>query len=349
MSSELPEQPAASRARGVILLLVKAAVSGGLLWLLFARVDVARLWDVARTASVAWLACAMGIYLLMVVASVWRWGLLLRAQRIRLSYAWLTSSFLVASFFNNFLPSNIGGDVVRVADTAPASGSKTLAATIVLVDRGMGLLGLMLVAAIGATTGPRLIEAGPGLGAFGLWFAFAGAMFVTVPALLFPNALTRLLQPLRVLHPEWVDERLSRLSGALARFRTQPNSLVSCFAGAVIVQALLVVFYLAIAYSMEIPVAFTELAVVVPLSFIVQMLPVSMNGFGVREAVFGFYFTRLGLPLESALLVSFVGAALIMAFSLTGAAAYLLRTRVPDAEETSDAPHLRCPVDSTSS
>ena len=57
------------------------------------------------------------------------------------------------------------------------------------------------------------------------------------------------------------------------------------------------------------------------------MLPVSMNGFGVREATFGFYFTRLGLPLESALLVSFMGAALIMLFSLSGGLTYLIRKR----------------------
>jgi glycosyltransferase 2 family protein len=347
VSSELPEQPAASRVRGVILFVVKAAVSGGLLWLLFSRVDVARLWSVARTASVGWLAGALGVYLAMILASAWRWDLLLKAQRIRLSFGWLTSSYLVATFFNNFLPSNIGGDVVRVADTAPASGSKTLAATIILVDRGMGLLGLMLVAALGATTGPRLIAAGPGVGAIGLWLAFVAAMSVSIPAFLLPNALPRLLRPLRVVHPEWVDERLARLSGALARFSNEPTALVACFAGAVGVQALLVVFYLAIARSMNIPVGFPELAVVVPLSFIVQMLPVSMNGFGVREAVFGFYFTRLGLPLESALLVSFVGAALIMLFSLSGAAAYLLRTQAPDASDAPD--NLRCPADFTPS
>ena len=106
---------------------------------------------------------------------------------------------------------------------------------------------------------------------------------------------------------EWVDERLDRLTLALGRFREAPAALAGCFAGAVVVQAVLVAFYLAIAHSMRIPIGFAELAVIVPISFIVQMLPVSMNGFGVREATFGFYFTRLGLPLESALLVSFVG------------------------------------------
>ena len=92
-----------------------------------------------------------------------------------------------------------------------------------------------------------------------------------------------------------------------------------------IVQAAIVAFYAAIAYSMRIPIGFAELAVIVPITLIVQMLPVSMNGFGVREATFGFYFTRLGLPLESALLVSFMGAALILLFSLSGGVTYLMR------------------------
>ena len=98
-----------------------------------------------------------------------------------------------------------------------------------------------------------------------------------------------------------------------------------------VVQAVLVAFYLAIAHSMHIPIGFAELAVIVPMTFIVQMMPFSMNGFGVREATFGFYFTRLGLPLESALLVSFMGAALIMLFSLSGGGAYLARLRAGTA------------------
>ena len=87
----------------------------------------------------------------MVLASAVRWGVLLRAQHVRLPYSFLTQSFLVATFFNNFLPSNIGGDVVRITDTAKAAGSKTLATTVVLIDRGIGLLGLALMAAIGAS------------------------------------------------------------------------------------------------------------------------------------------------------------------------------------------------------
>jgi hypothetical protein len=91
------------------------------------------------------------------------------------------------------------------------------------------------------------------------------------------------------------------------------------------VQGVLVIFYLAIARSMHIPVPASQLAVLVPLSFVVQMLPISVNGFGVREATFTVYFYQIGLPREPALVVSFMGAALMMLFSLSGAVAYIAR------------------------
>jgi len=89
----------------------------------------------------------------------------------------------------------------------------------------------------------------------------------------------------------------------------------------------MVVFYFAVAYALHLDVSISDLAVIVPISFVMQMLPVSVNGFGVREATFSFYFSRIGQPIESALLMSLVAQALVMLFSLTGAAVYISRTR----------------------
>ena len=324
--TEPAEPPRHSRVRSLTISAIKAVVSLGLLYLLFSRVDVSRLWTIARQASPAWLATALLLYFAGILASTWRWSVLLRAQHVELPYSFLTQSFLVATFFNNFLPSNIGGDVVRITDTAKVIGSRTLATTVVLIDRGIGLLGLALMAATGASLMHQMVvgRVGPGI----LWAGFGLGALIAAPTLLFPETATRLLQPLRVFHQEWVDARLEKLTYALTKFRETPTALAECFAGAVAVQTILVAFYLAIARSMHIPVSFAELAVIVPVSFIVQMIPLSVNGFGVREATFGFYFTRLGLPLESALLVSFMGAALIMLFSLSGGVAYLRRSVV---------------------
>ncbi|MEO6222112.1 MAG: lysylphosphatidylglycerol synthase transmembrane domain-containing protein [Vicinamibacterales bacterium] len=322
---ETDQSPRAGRQ--ALLWAIKIVVSSGLLFLLLSRVDLARLWATARTASIPWLLAALGLYFAMVLVSAWRWGVLLHAQRIRAPLGMLLQSYLVATFFNNFLPSNIGGDVIRVRDTAPAAGSKTRAATIVLVDRGIGLLALVFVAAAGASMIPNGTPAvgpfSPGL----LWLTLAGGTALAAPMLLMPQRVGRLLAPLKALHQEWVEERISRLVGALARFRETPLALTLGFAGAVVVQAVLVAFYAAIARALGVPIPMSHLAVMVPLSFIVQMAPVSVNGLGVREATFSYYFVRLGLPLESALALSFLGAVLVMLFSLSGAATYLARPR----------------------
>jgi len=135
------------------------------------------------------------------------------------------------------------------------------------------------------------------------------------------------LQPLTIVHPEWVGGRIDKLTEALSRFRERPGALAACFSGAVVVQGLMVAFYLTIVYALGIPITASELAVIVPISLVVQMLPVSVNGLGLREATFSFYFSRLGLPIESAVLLSLMGAAVIMVFSLSGAVVYVTRGR----------------------
>ncbi len=307
----------------MLIFALKAVVSVGLLALLISRSDAPRLWAYVRTASIVWLVSALALYLLMVLASAWRWGLLLGAQGVPVPARTLTGSFLVATFFNNFLPSNIGGDVIRIADTARPAGSKTLATTVVLVDRGIGLLGLVLLAAVaGSVIGDSGASPVP---ARLLWAGFVGATLAAAPAVLAPAWVIRLLGPLRRLNPEWVGARLDRLAEVLDNFRRAPVALVGCFAGAVLVQVILVGFYAAIAHAIGIAVSPWHMAVLVPVSFLVQMLPLSVNGFGLREATFSFYFARLGLPIEAALVISLLGAGLVMLFSLTGAVVYVVR------------------------
>jgi len=321
------ESSDSSSVRRYVLLAVKISVSLILLVLLFSRIDVGGLWSTARRASMTWLLVAFVIYTVNVVASVWRWHLLLEAQRIAIPTKRLIGSFLVAGFFNNFLPSNIGGDVIRIADTARDAGSKTLATTVILVDRGLGLMALVLIAALGASAAVRVHPAAIPIWPAWLWAGFLAGAAASAPAVFAPAGVGRLLQPLTVFHPEWVGDRIETLTAALTKFRDAPSALVGCFGGAVFVQGTIVLFYFAVAYALHLDVALSDLSVVVPISFVVQMLPVSLNGFGVREATFSFYFSRIGHSIASALLVSLVAQALIMLFSLIGAGVYIWRSR----------------------
>jgi uncharacterized membrane protein YbhN (UPF0104 family) len=325
------EQPESSAARRYLMLAVKFSVSIILLVVLFTRIDVAELWRTARLASVPWLLVAILVYAVSTAGAVWRWHLLLKAQRIAVTFRSALGTFLVATYFNNFLPSNIGGDVIRIGDMARFANSKTLSTTVVLMDRILGLMALVLVAALGATAIGRLHHVAAPIWPVWLWAGFLAGAAATTPAVFAPAGFGRLLRPLTIFHPEWVGGRITTLTGALARFGEEPKALVMAFGGAVFVQLALVLYYFAVAYALHLDITLWDLAVVVPMSFVVQLLPVSVGGFGVREAFFSYYFHRIGQPIEDAVLLSLVAQAMLMLFSLSGLATYLWRSRHPAA------------------
>src|SRR5476651_868345 len=281
-----PDQPESSPARRYGLLALKLSVSLILLFVLSTKIDMAQLWATARLASVPWLLVALVVYAGSSAVAVWRWNLLLKTQRVEITGRSLLGSYLVAAYFNNFLPSNIGGDVIRISDTARVANSKTLAATVVLMDRVLGLMALVFVAALGATAIGRLHHTAAPIWPVWLWAGFLAGAAATTPAVFAPAGFGRLLRPLTVFHPEWVGDRITTLTGALARFGEDPGALLTAFAGAIFVQGALVLYYFAVAYALHLDIAFSDLAVVVPVSFVVQLLPVSVGGFGVREAFF---------------------------------------------------------------
>lgn len=307
-------------------MVLRVVVSVGLLAVLLARVDRAALWESFREASIPWLMAALGIYFAHIVTVAWRWHLLLGAQNVRVRRRTLLSSLLVSYFFNNFLPSNIGGDVIRIRDTASPARSRTIATLVILADRVLGVIGLFLVAAIASTiTFEMRGTAGAPILPHWLWALLVVGTVAVAPAVVAPALMGRLLAPLTRVHPEWVGSQIETLTATLHRFRQHPAILATCFTGAVLVQTQLVIYYLAVVYALNLPVAVWDLAVIVPLSLVVQMLPVSVNGFGLREATFSLYFSRLGLPVHQGVLISLVAAGLAMLFSLSGAAVYMAR------------------------
>src|ERR1700750_2723930 len=124
----MPEPtPSSSSTRRYILLAIKLSVSIILLVVLFNKIDMTQLWATARLASVPWLLAAVTVLMASTVIAAWRWNLLLKTQQVEITLPSIFGTFLVSTYFNNFLPSNIGGDVIRVTDTARHTNSKTLA------------------------------------------------------------------------------------------------------------------------------------------------------------------------------------------------------------------------------
>ena len=320
--ADLPAPPRPLWQR-LLLGALKLTLSLGLMAFVLRDTSLSALWQTFRRVQPLWVLAAMSMHGFMVAVSVWRWHPLLDAQHVRIPARRLTESFWVALFFNNFLPSNIGGDVVRIADTSKPAGSKTLATMVILVDRVLGLFALLSVGAIGAM-GARSIGVDiPGT----IWIEVGALAALAGCLLLFfaPGLLDLVLRPVRALGHPWVLERLETLQRTLARFRERPSALAGALLGAVLVQGVIVAFYALTARSLSVPLPLVMAGVLVPVALVLQMAPVSINGFGVREAVFSFFFARFGLGVEAAVAVSLLGTALIMLFSLGGGALFLLR------------------------
>jgi glycosyltransferase 2 family protein len=308
------------RVRRASSFALKLSISIGLLAVLFRQTDVSAVAARLRQVEPAWIALALVVQAALLLVSGWRWRRLLVTQDVHASTWQLTISCLVANFFNNFLPSNIGGDVVRIADTAGLTGSRTVATAVVLLDRALGLIALFAVAACGSM---MLRHALPGTAY--LWVllvlgAVGAAIVVSRPAL-----VPRLLRPLTRLRKDWVTERLGRIEDMLARVGSDRGRLLQAFCGALVVQLLVVLFYLCVAWGLHVDLPLRDALVIVPVSLVIQLAPVSINGFGVREAVFSYLFRRLGHPVDAGLALSIAGAALLIVASLPGGLVFLLR------------------------
>ena len=314
--------------RGVLVVL-KVGVSLALLAYLLSTTDLGALTRRVRSGDPLLLAGALALYTLTLALATWRWRLLLRALGYQATMGHLSASYLVATFFNNFLPSNVGGDVIRVRDSSRLTGSTTASLAVVAIDRILGL-GALYVLAVGAYVfGGRTVRglagALPALVALGVVFGVMAYVYVT------PGVARRLMAVSRLDALPWIRERFEVAQGAVHVYREQVAVLWTAFAASVAIQALVVCYYYEVARSLRITLPLAACFLVVPLCTLVQTVPISFNGWGIRESVFILYFRQLGLSRDSALAFSLVGAGLIVIVSLSGAVVWSSRATPPDA------------------
>jgi uncharacterized protein (TIRG00374 family) len=308
------------------LLVLKVAVSLALLAYLLSTSNLSELRNRVRHSDTVLMALAVALYAMILVISTWRWRLLLKAQGYEAPMGQLSASYLVATFFNNFLPSNIGGDVIRVKDTSPITGCTTTSLAVVAIDRIIGLGALYLLAAaaflMGGAALQGLLGAAPALLLLTVVFGLIAYVFFK------PGTARRLMAASGLGRHAWARERFEIVQGAVHIYRERMAAVWGAFGASLALQALVVCYYFEVAQALHIPIPLSACFLVIPLCSLLQTVPISFNGWGIRESVFIVYFGQLGLPRESALAFSLVGASLIVLLSLSGAVVWTTRGAV---------------------
>ncbi len=308
-----------------LLNLGKLAIGLGLLYFLYTQLeDPGELWRQVVNADKLLLALGAVLYTAAVAISGLKWGVLLRAAGIRVPLSRLMAYQWMAEFFNNFLPAQVGGDVMRGYSLASDTHRTADAAASVLIDRFIGLLVFMSAAALASgamllfgrpdgTAFPpeqlvtvRVIALGSGLVTLGLLVALFSLLSRRLKALV-ERLLTRLPLAARTV-PVW-----HKMGEAFNVYRRSYTALLWAAAGSAAIVALTSVNIWLIARAIRPDsISLLEVFAINPIIvFVALAIPLSPGGLGVRQGAFAATFLLMGASSELGfavgLLQQFVG------------------------------------------
>ena len=293
----------------------------GLLAFLLWRVDWQELTHILSQASVGYVGAALLIELLNVMPRILRWRALLITQGTQEPFLRLLSIYLVGSFFNNFLPSNVGGDSVRMLRLGQLTGRGVDAASSVLVERLCGLLAVLLMGAAAVLSNWQLASAG------GIGFLVLGMFVVFVLGMLLLFNLRRVRSWADRLTIPWLAAligKLGKLYDSIYAFRSHGRALLVVLAFSFLFR-LGDVFRLYVqSFALHVPISFIWLVMVISLIAVVTSVPLSLNAIGIQEGAYVFIFGLAGIAAPQALAMALLSRGVRLAVSLVGGVIYLL-------------------------
>ena len=316
----MPDGERGVDTKKILKIIFKGGLSVGLIVWILRGTGFGEIWSAVVQASFTVLIISFGLNFIGYFLSAARWRVLLRACGADTSLLFLVGSYSVAFFFNNLLPSTIGGDAYRAYDSCRLGQSKSNALSIIFVDRFLGLLVLMLFALFALMACRELISTIPYLS---VWVAL-----VTTGMIMF---LWMIFFP-----PDWLPSlfanskipfscQLNTVFQALFIFKGQPYVLLKALGISVLLQANAVIQNYLIAVALKLPVQFSVFFLIIPIATIITMLPISINGIGIRENVYVFLLSALAVMKPDALAFVWIAYAMVLLQGVIGGVVYTLR------------------------
>ena len=317
--------------RGTIMLIVKIAVSAALLGFLYRNTPLARIAAVLAASDFSLLALVGGILLVNTTLSAWKWRILLLADSIDIPLAKLVISYLIGGFFNLFLPSNIGGDSYRIYDIMRKSGQGARTAASVFADRLSGFVALACLS-FGGSVFVALRLGRPLLVALPL-FALAGLALI-LWLLWRRGPLLWLLRVSRLDRLPGLAAFLDKFFAAFARYGGDARTLARVMLISFAFQFLLVLAVYLMAAAIQARAPFVHFLAFVPLITLMEALPVSVYGIGVRDMGYVFFFQWAGMGEAHTRALPIVFVAVTLCYALIGGALYAWRVFVGGRPES---------------
>ncbi|MEA3020065.1 MAG: glycosyltransferase 2 family protein [Actinomycetota bacterium] len=288
-----------------------------MLAVLFRKVHLSELLPEWTPRTIALLASGLVVTLLGIVLSAFRWRAVLDALGLRAGVRRLLNHYLAGLFVGNFLPSTIGGDVLRVARQSADNGDRPATFASVVLERLTGWLVLPLITLSAFLINPSLRKLG---NATALAFGLSVVTLVLLVALLVAAAHPRVGG--RLATSEGWQRFLGAVHLGVDRFRRHPTAVVNVLVAGFAYQLAVVLSAFCAARALDISVGPTAILAFMPAVAIAQVLPISLGGLGVREGAFVLFLHPLGVERGDAIALGLLFYGMNLVVSLLGAPSF---------------------------
>ena len=252
--------------------------------------------------------------------------MLLKGVQVRLPFTRIQIGYCGGIFFNIFMPSTIGGDLVRSFDLASHSKKPKEVVASVLLDRLSGYSALVIIAVLALLIGLNIIKDRAVLFTIALAILLlCGALLVLFNNFLFskfnklfnlwPN--NKLINAIRDLHEE------------VYYFRQHKRILFANLSLSLFIQLCFPFVFYFTAQALGVDIKLIYFYIFVPLITAITFLPVSIGGLGLRDATTVFFFTKAGLSQDLSLAISLINFSFVIIIGCIGGIVYVftLHTR----------------------
>jgi glycosyltransferase 2 family protein len=247
----------------------------------------------------------------------WRWQQLLEARGIHDRLSWLTRAYFVAYTAGQLLPTAVGGDAVRIYETARRhTGRGGDVAGSVLLERALGGAATLALAAVGFLLAIGRYPVGPYLWIEG---AFVIATVILAVALFSRRVRPLLAKTVPLLRLIRLERPIRAAYEGIHAYRDHPGLLFGVFSLTLVVQAIRVLAIWLAGLAVGVDLSPRPYYVMGPLLFLVLLVPFSVNGIAVRETFFVSFLGRLGVDPDKAFATGFLFFVVTLCLSLPGA------------------------------
>lgn len=276
--------------------------------------------------------CAILLLCAGLFISALKWQLLMKALDVQVPLIELSRLYWAASFFQNFLPSSVGGDIVRLTVMRKTQRLAKVAASI-FVERLTGFIILLALAFLAFIIRPQyfyLVNKGAVV-----WFFLVVVIIAILVFLYFGREIASFIADRitgKSVLLRSIFAKFEKLMLSIGLYREKKHAVVMTLLISLVFYALIALFQYLTFASLGIEVPFKEVILIAPIIPLISLLPISLNGIGIAEGAFVILYSQLGISPEEALAAALLRRILLLLFSLYGGVFILQGKVTPKVE-----------------